>query len=120
MLAFFLKMFWLIWCWLELASMTLVLYCLAWLPQFLRTGYYHYLFRVWCSLFVRALGVDCVFEAGVLVFHPENIRLGRNVYVGHQAILKGYYRNEMVIGDETWIGQQCFFHFAPYNLAQFR
>jgi acetyltransferase-like isoleucine patch superfamily enzyme len=60
----------------------------------------------------RALGEDCVFEAGVLVFHPENISLGRNVYVGHQTILKGYYRNEMVIGDETWIGQQCFFHSA--------
>jgi acetyltransferase-like isoleucine patch superfamily enzyme len=60
----------------------------------------------------RALGPDCVFETGVLVFHPENISLGRNVYIGHHAILKGYYRNEMRIGDETWIGQQCFFHAA--------
>ncbi|MGD8859622.1 MAG: acyltransferase [Myxococcales bacterium] len=59
-----------------------------------------------------ACGADCVFEPGVLVFHPENIELGRNVYVGHQAILKGYYRNRMRIGDETWIGQQCFFHSA--------
>jgi acetyltransferase-like isoleucine patch superfamily enzyme len=57
-------------------------------------------------------GDACVFEAGALVFHPENIRLGRNVYVGHQAILKGYYKNEMRIGDETWIGQHCFFHAA--------
>jgi len=53
-----------------------------------------------------------VFEPGVLVFHPENVHLGRNVYVGHQAILKGYYKNELRIGDETWIGQQCFFHAA--------
>jgi acetyltransferase-like isoleucine patch superfamily enzyme len=60
----------------------------------------------------RALGADCVFEAGVLVFHPENISLGRNVYVGHQTILKGYYKNEMRIGELTWIGQQCFFHSA--------
>ena len=60
----------------------------------------------------RAIGTDCVFESGVLVFHPENITLGHNVYVGHQTILKGYYRNEMVIGDHTWIGQQCFFHAA--------
>jgi acetyltransferase-like isoleucine patch superfamily enzyme len=59
-----------------------------------------------------ALGDDCVFEAGVLVFHAETIRLGRNVYVGHQTILKGYYKNQMVIGEETWIGQQCFFHSA--------
>jgi acetyltransferase-like isoleucine patch superfamily enzyme len=60
----------------------------------------------------KRLGPDCVFEPGVLVFHPENISLGTNVYVGHQTILKGYYKNEMVIGDETWIGQQCFLHSA--------
>lgn len=58
------------------------------------------------------VGTDCVFEAGVLVFHPERIRLGRNVYIGHQTILKGYYKNEMSIGEQTWIGQQCFFHSA--------
>lgn len=60
----------------------------------------------------RTLGADCVFESGVLVFHPENISLGHNVYVGHHAILKGYHRNQMRIGDETWIGQQCFLHAA--------
>jgi acetyltransferase-like isoleucine patch superfamily enzyme len=59
-----------------------------------------------------ACGPDCVFERGVLVFHPENIELGRNVYVGHQAILKGYYKSTMRIGDETWIGQQSFLHSA--------
>ena len=57
-------------------------------------------------------GPDCVFEQGVLVFHPENIELGANVYVGHNAILKGYYKNKLRIGDETWIGQQAFFHSA--------
>ena len=57
-------------------------------------------------------GPDCVFEAGVLVFHPEKIRLGRNIYFGHHAIIKGYWNSELVIGDETWIGQQCFMHSA--------
>ena len=60
----------------------------------------------------KRCGPDCVFEAGVLVFHPENIELGANVYVGHHAILKGYYKNVMRIGDETWIGQQAFIHSA--------
>jgi acetyltransferase-like isoleucine patch superfamily enzyme len=60
----------------------------------------------------RSLGENCIFEAGVLIFHPENITLGCNVYVGHQTILKGYYRNEVRIGDRTWIGQQCFMHGA--------
>ena len=58
------------------------------------------------------LGPDCVFETGVLIFHPENVYLGKNVYVGHYAILKGYYKNQLEIGDETWIGQQCFLHAA--------
>jgi len=57
-------------------------------------------------------GDNCVFETGVLVFHPEKIDLGHNVYVGHQAILKGYYKADMTIDDETWIGQQCFLHSA--------
>jgi acetyltransferase-like isoleucine patch superfamily enzyme len=61
---------------------------------------------------LAACGADCVFETGVLIFHPENVHLGRNVYVGHYSILKGYYKNRMEIGDETWIGQQCFFHAA--------
>jgi acetyltransferase-like isoleucine patch superfamily enzyme len=58
------------------------------------------------------VGRDVCFEAGVLVFHPENIEIGDDVYVGHQAILKGYHRNKLVIGDRCWIGQQCFLHAA--------
>jgi len=59
---------------------------------------------------LASLGEGCVLEEGVLVFHPENVHLGRGVYVGHQTILKGYYQNTLRIGDGTWIGQQCFFH----------
>jgi acetyltransferase-like isoleucine patch superfamily enzyme len=58
----------------------------------------------------RKLGRNVVFERGVLVFHPENIEIGDNVYVGHNAMLKGYYKNLMRIGTNTWIGQNCFFH----------
>ena len=61
---------------------------------------------------LAACGRGVVFEPGALVFHPENVELGDDVYVGHQAILKGYYRNRLVIGDGTWIGQQCFLHAA--------
>jgi acetyltransferase-like isoleucine patch superfamily enzyme len=58
------------------------------------------------------LGKDVVFEAGVLIFHPENIEIGDDVYIGHATILKGYYRNKMQISSGVWIGQQCFFHSA--------
>jgi acetyltransferase-like isoleucine patch superfamily enzyme len=63
------------------------------------------------SQFAR-LGQGVVFEAGVLVFHPENIEIQDEVYVGHYTILKGYYKNRMLIGKGTWIGQQCFLHSA--------
>jgi acetyltransferase-like isoleucine patch superfamily enzyme len=58
------------------------------------------------------LGSGVVLEAGVLVFHPENIEIGDDVYVGHQTILKGYHKNRITIGDGAWIGQQCFLHGA--------
>ena len=38
-----------------------------------------------------ALGEGVIFEAGVLVFHPENIEIGKYAYIGHYTILKGYY-----------------------------
>lgn len=57
-------------------------------------------------------GKGVVFEPGVLVFHPEHVEIGDGVYVGHCAILKGYHRNQLVVGDGSWIGQACFFHAA--------
>ncbi len=60
----------------------------------------------------RKIGEGVIFEKGVLVFHPENIEIGNNVYVGHYTILKGYYKNLMIIDDHTWIGPQCFIHSA--------
>jgi acetyltransferase-like isoleucine patch superfamily enzyme len=61
---------------------------------------------------LAACGSGVIFETGVLVFHPENVELGDDVYVGHYAILKGYYRNRLRVGARSWIGQQCFFHAA--------
>jgi len=61
---------------------------------------------------LRAHGQSLVIEPGALIFHPENIRLGENVYIGHNAIIKGYHRNEMTVGDNVWIGQGCFLHAA--------
>lgn len=58
MIAFFSRALWLTWCWIELSLFTLLLYILAWLPRPLTRYYYYYLFRIWCSFFVHALGVD--------------------------------------------------------------
>lgn len=61
---------------------------------------------------LASCGDGCVFEEGVLVFHPEHVWIGDGVYVGHGAILKGYHAGELRIGDGTWIGPQCFLHAA--------
>ncbi len=58
----------------------------------------------------RHLGANVVIESGALVFHPETISIGQDVYIGHNSILKGYYNNELIIGEGTWVGQQCFLH----------
>jgi acetyltransferase-like isoleucine patch superfamily enzyme len=61
---------------------------------------------------LRRCPSSVVFEPGVLVFHPENVALDEDVYVGHYAILKGYHQNEMQIGAGSWIGQAAFLHSA--------
>jgi acetyltransferase-like isoleucine patch superfamily enzyme len=61
---------------------------------------------------LAACGQGVVFEPGALLFHPENVHIGDEVYVGHYAILKGYYQNELRIGARSWIGQGAFLHAA--------
>ena len=61
---------------------------------------------------LKKLGENVIIENSVLMFHVENISIGNNVYVGHNTILKAYHKNQMCIGDGTWIGQNCFFHSA--------
>jgi acetyltransferase-like isoleucine patch superfamily enzyme len=60
----------------------------------------------------KLFGNGVVIENGVLIFHPENIELGNDVYIGHYTILKAYFKNQLSIGTGTWIGQQCFLHSA--------
>ena len=60
----------------------------------------------------KNIGENIVFEEGVLIFHPENITIENNVYIGHNTIIKAYFKGDFIIGEGTWIGQQCFFHSA--------
>lgn len=59
-----------------------------------------------------SIGTNVIFEKEVMVFNPEKIFLGNNVYIGHRTMLKGYFKNTMKIGNNVWIGQNCFFHSA--------
>jgi len=44
--------------WIALIAFSAVLYALTYMPRIFSGDYYHFLSRVWCKLFVRALGVD--------------------------------------------------------------
>lgn len=61
---------------------------------------------------LAAFGDGTVVEDDVLIFHPDRVHLGEAVYVGHRAILKGDHRNDLRIGDGTWIGEQAYLHAA--------
>jgi len=54
------------------------------------------------------LGDGVVLEEGVLVFRPEDVHLGENVYVGHRAQLKAYPDGGIRVARDTWIGPGCF------------
>ncbi len=44
----------------------------------------------------KKIGSNVIFEKNVLVFHPENIEIGNNIYVGHNTILKVYHKNKLI------------------------
>lgn len=60
----------------------------------------------------KSLGRNVILEEGVRVFHPQNIHIASNVYVGHDTILHAYHTNVFFIDEGVWIGAQCFFHAA--------
>lgn len=61
---------------------------------------------------ISRVGKNVVIEDGVRIFHPENLEIGDNVYIGHDTIIKAYYKDKIVIGSNVWIGQGYFIHGA--------
>jgi len=58
---------------------------------------------------IGALGEGVVIEDDVLIFRPEGVHLGDNVYVGHRTQLKTYPEGGITVERDTWIGPNCFF-----------
>ncbi len=61
---------------------------------------------------LAGLGEAVVFEDGIRIWHPETVRIGSNVYLGHDAMIKGHPSGQIVIQNDTWIGQAVFMHGA--------
>lgn len=60
----------------------------------------------------KRLGHSITFERDVMVWHPETISIGDNVYIGHRTLIKGYPKGTLTIGNNVWIGQNVFMHSA--------
>jgi acetyltransferase-like isoleucine patch superfamily enzyme len=58
------------------------------------------------------LGARAVIEDGVRIFHPENVFIADDVFVGHGVHLDGYHRGHVRVGEGTWIGPYAFVHGA--------
>lgn len=58
---------------------------------------------------LAAIGTRFVFEEGVLIFRPEFVHLGDNVYLGHRVMLKAYPEGGIHIGNDCWVGPGCMF-----------
>ena len=61
---------------------------------------------------LKSIGSDVIVEDGVRIFHPENVEIGDNVYIGHDVIIHGYHKGRVVIGDGSWIGPRSYLHGA--------
>jgi acetyltransferase-like isoleucine patch superfamily enzyme len=61
---------------------------------------------------LKQLGNNSVIEEGTRVFHPENVTIGSNVFVGHDGHIDGYHSGHITVGDGTWIGAFTFLNGA--------
>jgi len=64
--------------WIDFIFLTTLLYLLSFLSKKLLSGFYPFLFRVWCKSFVRALGVDLKLNQKNLNKLPEQYILIAN------------------------------------------
>ena len=55
----------------------------------------------------KSIGKNVVIEPSVVVIEADHIEIGDNVYIGHNTILNGYYKNEFVIGSNVFISAGC-------------
>lgn len=61
---------------------------------------------------LASLGEGSTIEEGVLVFCPEQVSVGRDVYVGHRTILAGDPRGCIELDDGVWVGSDCYLNSA--------
>jgi acetyltransferase-like isoleucine patch superfamily enzyme len=65
--------------------------------------------RAICRALAKTFGDGVHIGRGVLWRHLETFEIGSGVFIGDQAVMQGRFDGRCAIGDNTWIGPQCFF-----------
>lgn len=104
------RILWLLYGWGELIVATLWLYTLSYFPKLISRTLYFYLFRIWCNIFVNALGID-------LRLHQKNTRPIPKRFIlianhpsafediGIPALFKVYSLAKAEVADWWWAGR---------------
>jgi len=58
--------------------------------------------------------MDFETDGEVKIKNPDNVHIGKNVFIGHGTFIDGYHSRGgcVEIGDGSWIGQMCYLHGA--------
>jgi len=104
------KILWLLYGWCELTIATLTLYLLSYFPKLISRTLYFYLFRIWCNIFVNALGIDLRLHQKNTKPIPRHFILIANhpsafEDIGIPALFNVYSLAKAEVADWWWAGR---------------
>lgn len=110
LLEYFLRISRILYGWFELIIATLLLYTLSYFPRPLSRRLYFYLFRLWCKIFVNALGVDLRLHQKNLQAIPKHFILIANhpsafEDIGIPALFNVYSLAKAEVANWWWAGR---------------
>ena len=109
-LKYLLRIAWITYGWLELIFATLILYTLAFFPSLISRTLYFYLFRLWCKIFVNALGINLRLHQKNTQPIPQNFILIANhpsafEDIGIPALFNVYSLAKGEVAEWWWTGR---------------
>lgn len=110
MLKSFFKILWALYCWIELVVFTITLYLLSFFPRMIIRTFYFFLFRLWCGVFVNALGVDLRLHQKNIQPIPKHFILVANhpsafEDIGIPALFNVYSLAKAEVANWLWVGR---------------
>lgn len=102
--------FWFLYCWMELVVFTVFLYVLSFFPRIISRTLYFFLFRLWCKVFVNALGIDLRLHQKNTQPIPKHFILIANhpsafEDIGIPALFNVYSLAKAEVADWLWVGR---------------